>query len=228
MKIKRAAAAAAMVIGLLGVSSCSGGSNVVIGHGSTLLPADTVQDWVTYGDYAQIITVQSEREGEQLEKVEVERGEGTVPRTMRVAPAGEVMWQRATWKDRSAIRSEPFEITDGLYEFEGDKRHTILFGGKATMTVGGNYLALFARTNGPEEGSENQEWVTLTVLPLDGDTIRFTEQDRKLDIPEAQLKFEGQSVREVAATLASTPVEASAKSYMGLDPFERYQKSMEG
>ncbi|MGP3938400.1 hypothetical protein [Streptomyces sp. 6N106] len=66
--------------------------DVIVGQGADHLPNRTASDWVTYADHVLVVSATSEKEVAPTQQ-EVERGEGTVGRTVALT-VDKVLWSR--------------------------------------------------------------------------------------------------------------------------------------
>ncbi|GAA2690420.1 hypothetical protein GCM10010400_64470 [Streptomyces aculeolatus] len=88
------AAAVALTAGLLANArqSPADSPDVLLGHGADHLPSSTASDWVTYADHVVAVTAAEESEIAPT-AVELERGEGTIGRTVTLT-VDKVLWSR--------------------------------------------------------------------------------------------------------------------------------------
>ena len=213
---------ASLVCGCLMLAACGNAQSdeeVVLTHGSSIVPDQTIEDLVTYGDVAVVFEVVSESELSPS-KEERARGEGTITREVVAQQVGEPVWVRPT-RSKSAPRPEKrWEISDGGWLFHGKKRTRMLAEGQDTLVVGSRYLAV--RTYSSISGLP-PEWFSLTYIPLEDGQVRFSKRALSGSTPDLK-RLQGVADDKVADLLDSTKPDPAAVPYMKLDAYERYGK----
>lgn len=212
------------MVGLLGsflavctltLASCS----ITHAHGVEALPDETVEDWVTYGDYLLPFTATSVRRQPRTEK-EIQRGEGIDIRLVTVA------LNQPLWKGAGARTPAPttLELGSGGWTFSSDKRETELrFDGQVDLSFGQDYLGVFTFTNLTDPSSPG-EWVELAMFPLTDGVVGEQRSNDEANEP-ARRRVQGLTIAEVSEVLTSTKPDPRALPFMKLDPTERYAEA---
>jgi hypothetical protein len=212
-----------------GCASGSGGSDqanraddVIVRHGSTMVPADTLEDLVTYGDVAVVIDVTAETELPAT-KSDLERGEGTIIRQVTVRQVGSPVWTRPSRSKSAPSPKKEWKASDGGWVFHGSKRIRMVDEGQDTLVVGSRYLAV--RTYSTIGGVGAPEWISLAYFPLTDGKVRYSKRTLDESATDIQ-RLQGSTQEAVGSALKATKPSAKAQPYMKLDAFNRYQKAM--
>jgi len=204
------------------VTSCSAertAEPIVAQHSSGIVPDDTLEDLVTYGDLAVVFTVVSEQELAPTQ-VELERGEGTITRQVTARQTSAPLWERPSWSDPVDPPTE-WQIADGGWVFNGSERRRIVDADRSDpLEVGHTYVAIRTYSS---VGGKPREWFSLQRIPLDDGRVRFSEGTlASLDPTLARLQ--GMTDKAVGLRLTATPPNVKALPYMELDAAERFQR----
>lgn len=187
--------------------------------GATIVPLETKQDWVTYGDVLMAFRVTSEKEIPPS-KEEVDRGEGTITRQVTAQQSeGDVLWTRPSRSSDQPLPVSTWTIADGGWIFHGNDRQPLTVAGREPLTVGGEYIAIrtFARIG----GDDTREWFSMQYLPVQDARIHFS--DTSVLIPDLK-SVQDLSVTDFIAMLNKVPPDPRAVPYMSLDPVDRYHR----
>jgi len=210
-----AAAASLILIGVVTWILVSTGSSspalVVVSGGSGRFPAETLTDWVSYGDQVSVVSVVRE---EALPAEVIEPGSSYVPRAVVLHV------ERTIWSRRGGPSAEgTIRVLTYGWSVRDGERHPVAGWGGPRLEVGKRYVAPLVRA--PRDGAD---WTPLAVestLPLDGDVITTTGV---VGAPSSIAKeMTGRSVDDLAATLARTRPDPIAAKYFDLPPDQRWQ-----
>lgn len=224
--VQVAGAATMLVIGLVGCASVGAQPQPVryMHAGATIVPSETVEDLVTYGDVAVVFTVVEESEVAPT-AAEVKRGEGTITRLVTARQDGKPVWTRPSRAKGAPAPATEWEIADGGWLFHGDKRTRLELQGRPRLEVGEQYLAV--RTFSSLGGQTESEWFSLGYIPLAQGRVQIDGRS----LPERSDSYlratQGLSVTSVADLLVGAPPDARAAQFMDLDAAQRYQKIFE-
>lgn len=180
---------------------------MIVGEGQTVVPSDTLEDWVSYGDALAVIVIAAERE-DPRDAVTEKTGEGMVTRTLTI-DVEEIGWQREG-------TSIPEEFTVGALGW-GLKDGTLVpmkSSESPRLEVGGRYLVMLATLLG-------------TLTPVPG-AIAVVRDEKVVVPPEARTtawsrQLDGATLPDAAATVARTEPDALAAQHFDLEPEDRYQ-----
>lgn len=220
---------ALLCVGLIaGVSQgCASTTTSIVQSGAEVVPTESLQDLVTYGDVAVVFEVTSEATIPPGED-EVRRGEGTITRQVRARQIGEPLWVRPTRDKTAPGPTKEWTISDGGWIFHDgnvDNKVRLEVGGRLPLVVGQRYLAV--RTYSSFGGETESEWFSLRYIPLkDG---RIVIDKSRLDGP-ADADFDtlqGRSTSDFTQTLIQTDPDSRLANFMHLDAAQRYQKLFE-
>ena len=190
-----AIAIAVMVPSLLTMGgTSSGGQNsgwasggVIFASGQTVLPNETLTDWVTYGDRAVVMTVTDESRGE-LTPEERERGEGHTLRTV------DLQREKTLWTRDGSSQNPPTGLTvaAGGWIVHGTDERELRMEGSSSFTVGTSYLVLLTYgdpTSGVDpttreymEGSEGPSWGVLDAVHLAENVVTLDSDVRHTSV----------------------------------------------
>lgn len=87
------AVAVAAAVSVIAAGCSPSSERATLADGSSVVPGDTTQDWVTYGDVLVEFTV-TEEQRIPATPAEVERGEGTIARQVTAQQACAPLWTR--------------------------------------------------------------------------------------------------------------------------------------
>jgi hypothetical protein len=199
-----------------------GAGGVVVRHGASMVPADTLQDLVTYGDVAVVVDVVAEAELPPVQ-ADVDRGEGTITRQVTAQQVGAPVWVRPSRSKTAPLPKKEWKAADGGWVFHGAKRTRIVDEGQDALVVGSRYLAV--RTFSTIGGVGAPEWISLAYFPLDGGKVRYSQRTLDESSPQLQ-RLQGATQTAVRSALTTTAPSSAAKPYMELDAFNRYEKAV--
>lgn len=172
------AMAVALGVGLTacGHSQASGNAgDIVLGQGADHLPNQTASDWVTYADHVVVVSATGEREIAPAAQ-EVERGEGTVGRTVTLS-VDKVLWSRS---DARRPAPDVWEYSAMGWQFlDGDteKRTKMALVDQPRVELGHRYVMAITWEEAacsPGDAAEPAQWRGLgegSELPFDGGVI---------------------------------------------------------
>ena len=200
----------------------------VAAQSSGVIPTDSLEDWVTYGDDLAPFTVKSVREGEP-DPEERERKEGTISREMTIS-IDEPLWSRPTASGEVRL---PSELTTGagFYVFHGEDRQRAIVEGRPWLEQDEKYLGIFnfmdpeLKNQMPDPGKGDPVWGPIVWMHMD-DEGRVDEVFNP-DEPSTK-ELVGKTAKEVAAVLQETEPDPKASRYMDDDPAVRYQRAYGG
>jgi hypothetical protein len=224
MLIKRRSAVpqwlAVVLVGLT-LTACGTGP-ALTSEGAQVVPNNTLQDLVTYGDLAVRFTVIAKSEI-PLTAEEVKRGEGTATRQVTARQDGDPLWTRPTRADAAPLPAREWVISDGGWMVKGGKRIPMPHEGRPPLVVGQQYVAV--RTLSSLGEGTAAEWFSLCSMALRDGKVQFDLENRELQ-PGSYLELDNLSVPAVADRLAATEVDPRAAPYLQLDASQRYRKSL--
>lgn len=125
-----------------GCGSARTGNASVHAELSDRFPSTTAQDWVTYADFAAVVTVTAEKAGKP-DAEDLQRGEGEIERTV------DLTVDRVIWQARNAQRVPPstLEYSALGWQFRGQDakdRRPVVADDRPRLEVGHTYLMAFA------------------------------------------------------------------------------------
>lgn len=186
--------------------------------GSEAFPADTAQDWVTYGDYLVELRAVSE-ETLQPDENELFEGEGMFRRQFTLT-VEKVWWSRPGVKHPAPTRHK--EVSGG-WEFKNgnlNRRHRVKDPNQ--LQVGQDYLVIF--THDSELAAEGgAEWWGFGRLPLVDGKLGGVEQVRDYGTQPIFRQLRGRTPAEAAALLKATRPDPDVVPYLNEDARNRYQ-----
>lgn len=225
MTVRRRLVTLAVALACMGgaLAACSnsndGGDSPVQVSASSIVPLDSLQDWVTYGDYFAEMKVISERRVVPTTE-QREAGEGVVGRIIKVQVSN-ITWQRPSLQRNLAIPHE-FETGGGFWVFKGDKEFQTEIEGRPWLSVGDSFYALFAyvdpelHTNPKKPASTvDPKWGPLLYLPLAGGKIPKLEAHEG---ESALAAVSDKTPQEIGSLLSDTDPDPKAAAYMDEDP----------
>jgi len=201
---------AAAIVAAAALSGCHAESSPVAedtyaGAGAeSLVPEESLADWVTYASHVSVVTVISEAEMESTPEV-VANGEGYVGRTVTLRI------ERTIW---SAPGAAPIEGTVSMTDWgwllkDGQLRPFA----SGRLEVGGRYLVPFANING------NLGSISLTAIPVTSANAVATEGMPATGWHIRDLA--GKPLDDLSAALAATTPDPAAAPFMSLPARER-------
>ncbi|MCW2805785.1 MAG: hypothetical protein JWN06_4002 [Propionibacteriaceae bacterium] len=206
---------------VVSVTACGADPKPITQSASTVVPTESLQDLVTYGDVLVKFNVMKETEIPAADD-EVKRGEGTTTRQVVASQDGEALWTRPSRKEPGADPPSPWVISDGGWFFTKNERVPLGVEGRAPLVVGKHYLAV--RTFSSLGGDTNSEWFSLAYIPLQGDRVQFDPQFVEDGDSSYARALQGLTVLEAANLLENSAVDPEVAPYMDLDAAKRYQK----
>lgn len=210
----------AAAIALLTLSAgCSGerpaDEEVIVASPAKVLPDETPQDLVTYGDRLVEFTAVSEFRVPPYQE-EIDRGEGLILRKVNIK-LDQPKWTRPEFRPGPALPTN-MTIEDGGWVFHGNEEIPLTVGDSPKIEVGKTYLAVMTRAL---RGEREPNWFILEHFSLSDGVVRIPNNDRGSSASKA---LAGQSVAQVARSLVATPPDPKSKPYMFEDPLERWEK----
>lgn len=203
-----------LLAALLLLGGCGYGGSVASG-GCEAFPADTAQDWVTYGDYLVELEVVSE-ETLPPDENELFEGEGLFRRQFTLTTE-KVWWARPGVKHRAPTRHQ--QVSGGWQFKNGDLKHRHRLKDPDQLEVGQHHLIIF--THDAELAAEgSSEWWGFGRLSIKSGRLDPVQLggDRPID---AQLS--GRTPAEAAALLKRTGPDPDVVPYLDEDARDRYQ-----
>ena len=214
-----------------------GSSDIVVGTGEDLMPADTLVDWVSYAEQVSAVTILDEREIPPPASVR-DRKEGYIGRWVKVR-VDEVFWTSpgATTPGASA---EVMELVVAGWVLRGDKKITFALEESPRLEVGGRYvIPLFTYlrpvpaeaeepvTSRRDASTERLEpaWSPLSVrtpFAVPGDAIAVADVTARGNSPLAQ-ELSRLSEADLRQRLAQTSPDPRAAKHWDLPPYERWR-----
>jgi hypothetical protein len=214
--------AALIVILLLGtMAACASKNQDIVAAADSAIPMDTLQDWVTYGDYLVEFVVVSE-ERIPPPKEELDRGEGTIGRRITIE-LSKPFWSRPTLRD--GLKAPSTIVTGGgFWAFHGKTEQRVRIDDHDWLAVNSRYLAILSYIDeeyavNPQKSpsSASPHWGPLTYMSYAEGVIRSTSA------PQLRDTVIGKTGDQLAAILATTQSDPDAAPYMWEDPALRYQ-----
>ena len=186
--------------------------------GSSGFPAETAEDWATYGDYllelraVRQVTLDPDQEERSL-------GEGLYRRQFTLVV------ERELWRRPGVRYAAPEEerMVSGGWQFEnGDLRRRRPLRDPDQLVVGTRYVGVFTHDGqGAAEGGDG--WWCFALLPVRGDgTIGRRHRDGA-DPVLGQLR--GLTPQQAGALLGRTRPDPAVVPYLDRDALDRYQLS---
>lgn len=181
-------------------------------------PADTLEDWVSYGD--RVVAVEVVAEAHRPTEP------GPDPQSPR--------WRDVTWRNRGELWANPARpdepaprestASGGVWTSDRADAGVEAAGGDPVLYVGHTYAAVLTLTRVGDAGP--REWITLAMLPFDDGVVGDGEEYLGWEGQEATLDAVwGRTGPELAAILSSTPVDPDVVPYADRDASERWQLS---
>jgi len=237
--VKRVSAGFVAVVLLLVACGCGRDGSDSAGNsfgegGSTALPVETAQDWVTYTDYLVEVTVISERPiptatssvpataGGRSVPAATSSGDGFLHRQVTATTSSPPVWARPTLV-RTRLLPASITLNGGGWVVHGTDRKPSRLVNQTRPEIGRHYLAAITYANlsiAGGDGSGPTEWVSLAQLPFDQGVVGEVPAVSGDSMPKS---FEGKRAAEVAAVLTRTPADPAAARYMAEDPVQRFR-----
>jgi hypothetical protein len=219
--MKKCVFAAWIAVFLLGMAACAPNSQDIITAADSVVPVDTFQDWVTYGDYLVEFVVVSE-ESIPPSKEELDRGKGTIGRRITIQ-LSKPLWTRRTL--RNGLKAPSTIVTGGgFWAFHGKTEQRVRINNRDWLEVNSRYLAIlsyideeYAVNPKKSPSSASPHWGPLTWMSYDGGMVRSTSATQ---LRNAVI---GTTGSQLAGILAATQPDPDAAPYMSEDPALRYQ-----
>lgn len=213
--MKRLVGALAVILLLCGCGVGAGGEGAA---GSSAFPADTVQDWVTYGDYLVEVVAVSEQTLSPDEN-ELFEGEGMFRRefTLEVAT---VLWTRHGVRHRAPTTET---MVSGGWQFRNgnlDRRKRV--DASHQLVVGRHYVAVLTH-DGRGEAEGGSAWWNFSTLPVENGAIVGWDGDTKTEVRRALV---GLTPQQAGALLRRTDPDPKVVPYLDEDAVDRYQLSV--
>ncbi len=213
-------------------TSCGGEPRpaAVAGNDQKVLPSETLQDWVTYGDRLVVVEATAES-ASPISEGERESGEGYSSRqvSMKIITTH---WSSPE-TDRTRELETPTELTtaNGGSVVKGKTRKPVRFDGETYATVGQPYLALLtyssiALTVDPQTRAvtrfEKPSWTIGALVPLEDGLVAPADDPDGEDSP-VRAKLAALTPEASGELLGKTEPDPAASEYAALDPVARYQ-----
>lgn len=214
------AVVAAATIAVIGTGCSASEPPAIIQHGAGVVPDDTIQDLVTYGDVAVVFEVVAENEVSAGEGQSSQTNE-VVGREVTARQVGDAIWERPSRAKAAPNPSKEWVISDGGWLVKGSKRTRLVDDGESPLKVGARYLAI--RTYSTIAGVQ-AEWFSLAYIPLTEGVVNLPKGAPETSEGDLQ-RLNGVTLKSIESILDATKPNATAAPYMDLDAYNRYQKS---
>ncbi|MDX3103535.1 hypothetical protein ACIBO5_60060 [Nonomuraea angiospora] len=232
MRAWKSLLAGAAAVGVVGagayfsaVSAGSGGDEVTIAHGDSILPSVLPVDWVSYADHVAEVKLLSEQEIPPSAE-EVQAGEGYIGRS------GTLAIQRVLWSREGSVPL-PSSVTMELagWQFSGSERGRIAPEDSSRIESGHTYLMALSHYStgwgplGPggtlpyDEGVIGQGESQGAARTLDAARAAAAEDDGSV-----AARVVGQPADALSALLRATAPDPKAAEYRDLPADERFEK----
>ena len=195
---------------------CGGSGGYVVVHADRAWPAETLRDWVSFGDQLSVIEVVAEsaparwpeykNSGGLLGRRVTVRIERTLWRRPNSAPPPGRVIRFASWGWMMGSDQHPFS-----------SRRRVVGEHEPRLEVGGRYLAVLAK--------DEREWFAIgeaTMTLAADDTI--TSQVVAGSPAAGAAALRGKSIEQAAQTLAATRPLPLARKYGHLPPADRWKE----
>lgn len=165
---------------------------------SSAFPSSSLQDWVTYGDHAVVLTGidEIEQDGHEVVRLRHER----------------TLWSRD--QAPAAPPEETFADTERNYD-------------SAAAKPGHQYLLVGTWWDWDRQHDEQPDWVHLQLLAFDNGIAGGGSDGCPPDsseIASGRSAVWGRSEAEIADLFKQTPPESASTRFQGLEPDERWQR----
>ena len=201
-------------------SSAADGPSVIVADADFLLPGDTLQDWVTYGDALAQVSVIDER---RLPVSPGDKDRAYVPRGIRLH-VDRVLWTRS-----STVPSVPSVLRwslDGWTTIQGNRQVLLRVDSEPLMEVGKTYLAVI--THLPDRaGRAFHGWIPLNdaaLVPVAGGRLDVGDSvvSRSRDPHNYRQSLAGRPVSALVSDIQGASPDPKAAPYMRLPADQRY------
>ena len=183
---------------------------------STAFPDDTLQDWVTYGDYLIELTATSETTLDP-DQNELREGEGLFRREFSMSVDG-VAWSRPGAKHPAP---KTLKWTSGGWQFKnGNLDHRTRINDPNQLRTNHHYLGFC--TDAWNHSEEEYRWWCTRIPVVDG-KVTSPAPVRDSDGKQVFDAIEGKTPREAGQLLSQTAPDPAAVPYMDKDAIDRYQ-----
>lgn len=206
-----------LVVAVMLLCGCSGPGAPADG-GSTAFPADTAQDWVTYGDYLVELTAVREQTLPPDDN-ELMEGEGVYRRQFTL-PVEQVWWTRPGVKHRPP--TEQTWVSGGWQFRDGNLQRRKRIPAPNQLEVGRHYLALCTH-DARGQAETGEEWWCFNAVPVVDGKLRRIDEVRDYGKGPIFHQLRGLTPAEAGALLQRTPPDPSVVPYLDRDAPERYQ-----
>lgn len=202
----------------------------VAGNEQKVLPVETIEDWVTYGDRLVVVEATAER-ASPISEAEREQGEGYSVRQVSMKVISTYWSSPETKRTRELKTPTEFTAPNGGSLVKGKTRKPVRFDGETYAQVGQQYLALLTHSSialmvDPSTRSvsefEKPSWRVGALLPLK-DGVVAPEDDSDGEGPPAHSKLATLTPDASGELLSTTEPDPAAAQYTDLDPVARYQ-----
>jgi hypothetical protein len=192
-----------LVVACATVTGCNSNTDPIAAELDDRYPSTSASDWVTYADFAAVVTVAAEESGSPNDE-ELERGEGDIDRAV-VFSVDSVVWQ----KEGASAAPTDLEYAALGWQFGGgdaEARRPMISEDRPRLEVGETYVMAFAwqpRVCYEGDGVIPGHWNGLgygSVLPYADETVgvgEFAGDQRSLE--EAQKAAESLPTDSIAA-----------------------------
>ncbi len=195
---------------------CACGPHTAPGDGSSAYPADTAQDWVTYGDYLIELTAVTETTLGPDEN-ELYEGEGLFRRvfTLKVA--------RVLWSRPGVAQPPPTTLdwTSGGSQFKnGNLNRRTRIKEANQLQTGHRYVGFCTHAGRHSDGRD--PW-RCTRIPVVNDQLARPTPVRDWGSEPIFDALDGKTPTEAGELLSHTPPDPQANPFMDKDAIDRYQ-----
>ncbi len=220
---------AVLTVGAVGVAVAVTNSAAPVRlHGSEMLPAESAQDWVTYGDHLVVFTVEAESRGPFVPDEEGSR-KGTVERLLDTKTL-DIAWSRPGAREFDSN----LELSWGGWFIDGNDEREFLYDPAVRLLVGGTYVGMMTYIEIPDEKPFWAFLSTSALVPAEGGQVGngndelitngrpFEPGDSGFEVLDVAW---GGTIIELAALLESTDPDPAAVPYMDIPAVERFQRT---